>query len=264
MLTNILEQLWMDYCELNPQAKRIFDLLSARGENVINDHIAFRTVLYPRFGIESLAQHFAKYGYVKKGEYEFVEKKLWAHHFEHSDASMPKIFISELLLQKMSVSTQKILGSLLDQVPDDLIRSEKFVYCGRPWNLNYSDYLELAKESEYASWVAALGFRSNHFTVSVNHLKTFKDLQSLNSFILGNGYELNKSGGLIKGTPAELLEQSSTMAKPINVQFKEGTFEIPGCYYEFARRYPMANGQLYQGFIAKSADKIFESTNKIS
>jgi hypothetical protein len=43
--------------------------------------------------------------------------------------------------------------------------------------------------------------------------------------------------------------------------FTEGEFDIPGCYYEFARRYPDADGKLYSGFIAKSADKIFESTN---
>lgn len=260
-LENLFQLLWNDYCQLNPQAKRIYDLLTARGESVINDHVAFRTVRFPRFGIESLAKHFTKYGYVKKGEYEFVEKKLWAHHFEHSDENMPKVFISELLLEKMTTQTQKTMASLLEQVPSDVIASEKFVVCGRPWSLSYKQYQELASESEYASWVAALGFRSNHFTVSVNHLKTFQDLQSLNQYILQNGYELNSSGGVIKGTPAELLEQSSTMAKPIVVEFNEGRFEIPGCYYEFARRYPMSNGKLYQGFIAKSADKIFESTN---
>jgi len=37
--------------------------------------------------------------------------------------------------------------------------------------------------------------------------------------------------------------------------------EIPSCYYEFARRYEDKNGELYGGFIAKSADKIFESTD---
>ncbi|MEJ2595547.1 MAG: DUF1338 domain-containing protein, partial [bacterium] len=40
-----------------------------------------------------------------------------------------------------------------------------------------------------------------------------------------------------------------------------GIFSIPSCYYEFARRYPDASGKLYGGFIAKSADKIFEITD---
>jgi hypothetical protein len=47
----------------------------------------------------------------------------------------------------------------------------------------------------------------------------------------------------------------------LEFNFVEGTFEIPSCYYEFALRYPDTDGKLYSGFIAKSADKIFESTD---
>jgi len=98
--------------------------------------------------------------------------------------------------------------------------------------------------------------------VNINKLKKFNDIHVLNDFIQSQGYVLNKSGGLVKGTPADYLEQSSTMASEIPVQFTDGTHNLPGCYYEFAKRYPMADGHLYQGFVAKSADKIFESTNK--
>ena len=128
--------------------------------------------------------------------------------------------------------------------------------------MDHATYLELAEESEYASWVAAYGFRPNHFTVNVNALKNFKDLPKLNEFLQGKGYKFNQSGGIIKGTPEQLLEQSSTMASEIPVKFMDGTFNLPGCYYEFAKRYPMADGKLYQGFVASSADKIFESTNR--
>jgi len=51
------------------------------------------------------------------------------------------------------------------------------------------------------------------------------------------------------------------MAERFKVNFQEGKYIIPSCFYEFARRYPMANGEIYTGFIAASADKIFESTN---
>ena len=64
-----------------------------------------------------------------------------------------------------------------------------------------------------------------------------------------------------KGTPAEFLEQSSILADTIPVAFKEVTKEITSCYYEFSFRHPMQNGELYSGFIAGSADKIFESTD---
>jgi hypothetical protein len=86
-------------------------------------------------------------------------------------------------------------------------------------------------------------------------------VEKVNSLLKDNGFLINDSGGEIKGTPSELLEQSSTRSGIIRVEFTEGVFEIPGCYYEFARRYPDEHGHLYSGFIAKSADKIFESTN---
>jgi hypothetical protein len=262
-LENLLETMWKDYCQLNPAAKKIYDLFVAEGEKVENDHIALRTFNHPRLGINSLARQFEKYGYQAKGDYTFVEKKLFAKHYEHPDETKPKIFISELELEKMSPFISDTVNALVDKIPDKVIQSEDFSVCGRPWDMSFKLYSELAKESEYASWVAAHGFRPNHFTVFINNLKKFNDIHTLNKFITAKGFALNKSGGEIKGTPADYLEQSSTMASEIPVKFTDGTHNIPGCYYEFARRYPLSNGKLYQGFVAKSADKIFESTNKM-
>jgi hypothetical protein len=235
----------------------------AEGETVLNDHIALRTFNHPRLGIESLAKQFKKFGYEQKGEpYIFPEKKLFARHYEHPNEDMPKIFISELELEKVSPFVRETLTKLADSIPQSVIDSEDFSMCGRPWDMSWALYSELAKESEYASWVAAYGFRPNHFTVIINKLKKFQDINHLNEWLQGKGIVLNKSGGLVKGTPADYLEQSSTMASEIPVKFSDGTHNIPGCYYEFAKRYKMDNGKFYQGFVAKSADKIFESTNK--
>ena len=120
---------------------------------------------------------------------------------------------------------------------------------------------KLRSESEYAAWVYVYGFRANHFTVSINALKKYDTIEKVNQLLKDNGFLLNDAGGEIKGTPSELLEQSSTRAGILPVTFQEGIFEIPSCYYEFARRYPDSAGKLYSGFIAKSADKIFESTD---
>ncbi len=261
-LETLLENMWVDYCKLNPAAKRIYDIFTAEGETVLNDHIALRTFNHPRLGIESLAKHFKKFGYTEKGEYTFVDKKLYAKHYEHPNDSMPKIFISELELEKVSPFIRETVNHLVEQISDSTINDETFPMCGRPWKMSYALYSELAKESEYASWVAAYGFRPNHFTVNINNLKKYNDILVLNEFVKSKGYVLNKSGGEVKGTVADYLEQSSTMASEIPVQFDDGTFNIPGCYYEFAKRYPTADGKLYTGFVAKSADKIFESTNR--
>lgn len=259
----ILNAMWEDYCQLNPIAKKVYDLLSDQGEVVLNDHIALRTFNHPRLGIESMAQVFKEFGYTEIQDYHFKNKKLYAKHYEHSDETKPKIFISELLLDQMSQKTQKHINAIIDQIKDETIRSKSFTYSGRTWNLSYQVYEELAQESEYASWVAAIGFRPNHFTVNINALKHYDTIEKVNSFLENKGFQLNSSGGKIKGTPSELLEQSSTMAELIDVRFDEGTKRVPGCYYEFAKRYKNNDGNLYQGFIAASADKIFESTNRM-
>ena len=261
-LDQLLQKLWLDYCDLNPQAKRIFDLFTREGENVINDHIAFRTFQHPKLGLQHIAKHFEKYGYKSCGEYFFKEKKLYARHFEHPDVNKPKIFVSELELDKISPKLKNQILELIQTLPPDFSESESHFISGRPWTLSYKQYLEMSQESEYAGWVAAHGFRTNHFTVLINSLKKLTTLPLVNEFVTKHGYQLNTSGGVIKGTPAECLEQSSTMAEKIKVSFTDGTYEIPSCYYEFAKRYPTPEGKIYQGFVAQSADKIFESTNR--
>ncbi len=257
-----MNTMWADYIKLTPQAEKIFNLITNTGETVLNDHIALRTFNHPRLGIKSLAQHFIKYGYKDSGEYFFKEKKLYAKHFQHANEAYPKIFISELELEKVSPFVRETLNNCIEQIKDSAVQNENFVFSGKHWTTDHHTYEKLANESEYASWVYAYGFRPNHFTVNINVLKQWSDITVLNNFLKQNNFKLNASGGEIKGTPEELLEQSSTMAAEIPVQFSDGTYNIPGCYYEFAKRYPMTNGQLYHGFIAKSADKIFESTNK--
>lgn len=151
---------------------------------------------------------------------------------------------------------------MTDQVPASLPGESGFLIAGTPWKkISFQVYQDLLKESEYAAWMSAFGFRVNHFTVFFNSLKNFRTLAELDEFIKNIGFELNAVGGEIKGSPQVYLEQFSTLAHPIEVGFADQKKIIPECYYEFARRYPMADGKLFQGFLPDSADKIFESTN---
>jgi hypothetical protein len=261
-LDDLLKKLWDDYSAINKQAGGIYQLLTKRGEKVVNDHVAFRTYGLPKVGIDVLARTFLQNGYQPKGEYTFVEKKLKARHYEHADPKYPKIFISELKVEQCSKELQQIVKKLVDQVPDEATKKWDFTVSGVPWKpVSYAVYEQLKNESEYAGWMSAFGFRANHFTVFFNSLKTFKSLVELNAAIKAGGYQMNSAGGEIKGTPQEYLEQSSTMGHPVEVQFSDGKKTIPACYYEFARRYPMPDGKLFHGFIEKSANKIFESTD---
>jgi hypothetical protein len=267
-IASIFEHLWNDYIAFNPQAKLVYDLILERErqrdsalQSLVNDHIALRTYNLPKIGLEALARLFTKHGYEKRGEYVFVEKKLRAWHFEHEDLTLPKVFISELETEKLSPLVRETAALASECIDSAAVEREDFLWSRRSWSADHATYQKLLKESEYAAWMYAFGFRANHFTISFNHLKTFAHLQELNEFVQSKGYQLNTSGGMIKGTPADCLEQSSTLAEKARVDFSDGVFEIPSCYYEFARRYPLPSGQLYQGFIAASADKIFESTN---
>lgn len=259
--TELFENLWDDYIKITPSAKKVQQVLSEGQEEILNDHVAFRTFNIEKINRKKLAQHFLNLGYKECGEYEFVDKKLKANHFEHPDKKAPKVFISELELEKCSSRLQEIISKLVKPLDDDIASKPSFLHSGAPWTISSEDYSTLLTESEYAAWMSAWGYHANHFTVSINHLSGYEDIQSVNEKLKKEGFKLNTTGGEIKGTPEVLLEQSSTLADKIPVTFTDKTLEIPSCFYEFALRYPDSSGELYSGFVASNADKIFDSTN---
>lgn len=259
----IFDKLWELHSNQNPSAKAIRNLFIQQGEDVENDHIAYRTFSDKRVNIEVLAKPFENVGYKPVATYHFKEKKLRAVHFENPEIkNAPRVFISELKLDECSEFIQNSVSDLLNNCKQSLFNKEDLILSQAIWGrVSYNTYLKIREESEYAAWLYVYGFRPNHFTVSINSLKKIDSIQELNQFIKDNGYILNSSGGEIKGSPESLLEQSSTMADIIEVEFIEGIYKIPACYYEFAKRYPDEEGKLFSGFIASSADKIFESTD---
>lgn len=258
----LFDALWGNFVEVTPSADKIHQLLgNTQSDDIINDHIALRTFNLEKVGLDKLAQHFINIGYEACGEYHFEQKKLYARHFEHPEATAPKVFISELLVDQCSPELQRAVTELVDSIDPAAVAKPDFLYSGTHWQVSHEKYQQLLKESEYAAWMAAWGYRANHFTVYVNALSAFDTLESVNEKLKQAGYALNTSGGEIKGSPEVLLEQSSTMADKITVQFSDGEYSIPSCFYEFARRYKKADGHYYTGFVAASADKIFESTN---
>lgn len=256
----LFEKLWTQYSSTNIQAAQIHRLLRERGENVKNDHIALRTYGVPGIKVEDLGRFFEAYGYVEKETYNFKVKKLRAKHYEKE--GFPRVFISELRVDEFSPYLQETVKSLVDQIPSDVLESESLLYSGPQWSkVSYGTYEKLRKESEYAAWMSVFGFVANHFTVSINQLNSFTDITELNTFLKELDFKLNSSGGEVKGTPEDYLLQSSTLASEVRVKFLDGEYLIPGCYYEFAERLNLPNGELFNGFVTSSADKIFESTD---
>ena len=258
-LQQLFSSMWENYLELNPDAKRIYQLFGGEAE-VVNDHIALRTFNLPQVNIEKLAAPLIANGYLEGGDYVFERKKLVAKHFYHPDSTMPKVFISELLVEEFSDELQQTIKGLIAQVTDDSVARDDFMYSGRPWQVSFGTYQKLLAESEYAAWVAAFGYRPNHFTVSINHLSQFDCIYAVNHLLIEEGFRLNAVNGMVKGTALQGLQQSSTLANKVDVEFCDFTVKIPSCFYEFALRHEV-EGKLFDGFIADSADKIFESTD---
>ena len=258
----LFDNLWQNYLSVTPSAVKVHDLLgSTQKDDVINDHIALRTFNHEHISLEKLASHFLAVGYKECGEYHFEAKKLYAKHYEHPDTTQPKVFISELLVEQCSPELQAIVNDMVANIDATAVTADDFLYSGTHWQVSTETYKKLLAESEYAAWMSAWGYRANHFTVSINELAKFDNIEAVNQALKDAGFALNTSGGEVKGSAEVLLEQSSTLADDFAVEFSDGKMSVPSCFYEFALRYNKPDGELYTGFVAASADKIFESTN---
>ena len=258
-IEDFLIKMWKDYSELNPHIIKVLQLIKNKESNkIINDHVALRTFNHEKVNRHILSKYFVENGYKPIEDLFFTKKKLKATYYIHSDPSLPRIFISELLLESFSDSLQQIINKKIEEIDTELISNPIFLTSGIPWSpIDFETYKNIQKESDYASWVLAMGYIANHFTVSVTDCSYFKNLNQLNNYLKDNGFEINSSGGEIKGSEKQGLEQSSIMSKEILVDFSDGSYNVPGCYYEFAYRYNNFNG-----FITQSANHIFESTNE--
>lgn len=270
-LEQFFDKLWQQYSAISPQALAIHQLFESKGETLVNDHIAFRTFADSHISIDIVEDEILALGYRHLDSYQFEVKKLDARCYIH-DKSPTKLFISELRWHELSDNAQAIIKDIIEQghhtlksplIDQSSVGITPLLSAGRLWQLpSYADYQTLAAESEYAAWLSVWGLRANHFTIFVNHLKHYPELSQVVELLQQQGYKLNNAGGVIKGSPIDLLIQAATMADTRMINFKDaGEQLVSSCYYEFAQRFKQENGQLYQGFVPNSADKIFESTN---
>lgn len=254
----------------------------ASQDDIVNDHIAFRTLGVPNLGIASFEKIFLAFGYTKRDYYYFEGKKLNAYWFSPPAEGYPRIFVSELRVHELSKVAQDIIHKYTspitsDPVDDlDLSKGEEAAeFLQKPlWALPTSEeYQTLLNESEYAAWVIYNRYYLNHYTISIHELKDgYNTLQEFNDFLTSIGVKLNNSGGVIKTSDDKLLRQSSTVSALYDATFADGqTLEIAGSYVEFAERSVLPEfahlpkeeirpRHRRDGFETNNADKIFEST----
>ncbi|CAL8994445.1 unnamed protein product [Prunus brigantina] len=277
------------YLSRNPTAKAVLELVgSVADDQICYDHFAFRTFGVNGYGIDSIAKFFLDFGYTPREELRFPAKKLRAlwfsppsvptsHGGSGVNGPLPRVFVSELLVDQMSPQTQDIIKKYTGISGSGNKHAALASALGSlTWEKPlHSEFQQLARESEYAAWTLVNGYALNHATISTHQLKSrLRDIKNLNQFIEKNGFKLNSEGGTLKVSPDGLLQQSSTVADSIHFQFSDGLTEsVPCSYIEFAERLVLpqySNLPLEEvkehhrrdGFEVGNADKIFESTSK--
>lgn len=283
----VLNDLFDHYSAHVSDVKKITAALLSKGvissqEDIVNDHIAFRTLGVPHLGIKSFEKIFLAFGYQKRDYYHFEGKKLDAYWFSPPQEGYPRIFVSELRVPDLSLEAQAIIAKYTSSIIEDPVDQinlqngrEVADFLQRPlWDLpSSSDYKALLAESEYAAWVIYNRYYLNHYTISIHELKDgYNTLEEFNAFLSSIGVKLNNSGGVIKTSDDGLLRQSSTVSALYSAEFADGqTLEIAGSYVEFAERGVLPEfrhldkaviGAKHRrdGFETNNADKIFEST----
>lgn len=283
----VLNDLFEHYRENVSDVDKITQSLLERGvvqsqSDIVNDHIAFRTLGVPHLGIKSFEKIFLSFGYKKMDYYYFEGKKLDAYWYAPPADNYPRIFVSELRVSELSQESQDIIYKYTSSINSDPVDAldlrngqEVADFLQRPlWDLPTStEYEILLKESEYAAWVIYNRYYLNHYTISIHELKDgYNTLEEFNTFLESIGIKLNTSGGKIKTSEDHLLRQSSTVSALYDAKFADGkTLEIAGSYVEFAERSVLPQfkhlskedikrSHRRDGFETNNADKIFEST----
>jgi 2-oxoadipate dioxygenase/decarboxylase-like protein len=254
----LLDVLWRDHIASAPQVARIHQVLTQRGELLRHDHLAFATFCAPDLGlgIDALARPFEALGWRPCERYRCHHKHVRARSWQHADPALPRLFLSELTLDELTPGAQALIGRLVEQVPAGFGDRADLLWAGRPWRITHAEYLALDAESTQAAWVAAFGARVHHFTVDVDSLATFPDLEALAAFLVEHGFRFDDRGGLIRGSRAEQLEQAAIRAELVPVTFADATVRIPCGRYELARRYPLPSGEPFHGFLAPPAEPV--------
>ena len=295
-LAELLDILWSRYRDRVSYVRDYERVIAAAGATFVNDHIAFRTFAtqQPLGGIASVSRIFEALGYRSAGVYNFPDKQLSAIHFQHSNASLPKLFISELQLWELSDATRETIAdcvrqqretvasetlaalrSLNDSTPDpqrgELLQKVAKQFHDTPWAPPEKSQVEAVDaESQYAAWVLVHGYNVNHFTSLINSHKVeqLSDIEKTAQALQEAGVPMKKQ---IEGEAGSKLRQTATEAVVIDVDVQENgrgsSMPWTYAYFELAERGEVidpASGQSqrFEGFLGPQATELFEMTRK--
>ncbi|MDJ0570291.1 MAG: DUF1338 domain-containing protein [Pleurocapsa sp. MO_192.B19] len=290
-------QLWEIYRQRVDYARVYEAMIKAAGGTVANDHIAFRSLRLVvdsanesvNLGLPYLESIVQWLGYEVAGEYHFRDRHLYARHYRHPEQDkydLPKLFISELIVEQLPPSIAKSIqdtvrsGSFFSlatwqkstfpsQQDEQALAKSLIPVFTRPWTPPKQSIVKAVNEvSQYGAWVLLHGYSVNHFTGYINrqNTPTYPDIQSTAQALARQGVPMKDS---FEGGESSGLQQTATQAvrELVPVLNKQGDLDKmlwSYAYYELAERYLIRDNTghktLFEGFIAPQAQHLFDMT----
>jgi hypothetical protein len=300
LLDQMLDRLWSQYKKRVAYAAQYEKMVAEKGGKALNDHIAFRTfntkVGSQPAGVASMARILEPLGYQRKDCYVFTDKKLTAWHWQHrTNPSSPKIFISQLEVDRLSRPSRDMIAKTIGAAPDlvsaadlsllaelgkgkeidakkaEILLTHLVKFFGRPWAPPKRSIVEdINKESQYAAWTLLHGNSVNHFTAYINEQKVaeWPDIEATVAALRKAGLPMKPE---FEGEKGSKLRQSSTKAVDedcdvIEADGKPGKLNWSYAYYELAERgnVPGPDGKptRFHAFLGEQATNLFEMTRR--
>jgi Domain of unknown function (DUF1338) len=229
--TELLEGLWRDHVVSTPQAERIRQLLTQRGEILGHERVALRTLAAPGIDIDALARPFEALGWRARDRQRLRDHRLRVRTWQHDDPALPRVEIGEVVIEELSGRAQAILGDLLASAGVPCALDDDFA---PPWGwrglVTHVDYCALRDECEDAAWVAAFGPGVHHFAVDIGSISTFPDLEAVSAFLVEHAFRIEEPAARCR------LEGLATRADRVAVELADATVWIPSGHYELAWR----------------------------
>ncbi|MBW4667949.1 MAG: DUF1338 domain-containing protein [Cyanomargarita calcarea GSE-NOS-MK-12-04C] len=288
-IQKLWDLLWQEYRHRVIYASIYEEMITAAGGRIANDHIAFRSLRMNvetaegivNLGIEYLESFVNFLGYEVAGEYNFPETHLYARHYRHpqqEEFNLPKLFISELIVDDLLESTQKLIYETVSAVKPKLyfepttvenILLDGLRFFNRPWQAPKRCIVEeVNRVTQYGAWVLLHGFAVNHFTgyVNIQNTPQFPDIETTVVGLANLGVPMKAD---IEGNINCGLRQTATQAvtELVTVIDEKSGEEVQitwtYAYYEIAQRYMIemdGKKELFDGFLGNNAQHLFEMT----
>jgi PAS domain-containing protein len=281
--------LFSDLLDRVPTAARYVEEQRAKGEAIVLDHGALRTVdshsgeLVP--GYKGFFRFLEPLGYEVGGLYPLPALRMTGRALVHRDMpdAIPQFFVSELHLGELPVAAQdaaaRVFGTSRDPIGENAWTALEALACdghidfdsavtilrdlvrafGRQHDTpTLTDYETLLEHSREGAWIATEGNDFNHATTRV------PDVVGLSEELRAAGYPMKEA---VETSRNGRVRQTAFLADKVRREFRtaDGTVtrEVPGSFYEFITRdIDPASGSLDLTFDSGNATGIFAVTRE--